>query len=511
MRDNRRPARAQARAPDPMPGDAIHPLPMPRDAARPVHAEPPPVPSLPAVLLPAIGSGLARVIALGLIALTGFLDYVSGFELRLGILYGIPVALVTWVCGRRWGFVFAMLAVVAWVISAESLHHYSHAAYFFWDLAVLGVTLPLFVELLSRLRSALEHSDARFVRVLEGIDAAVYVVDAEAAVLYANPRLVRLCGRDNAPPASAAQIADRFAPHGDRTLAPAQPAAWPDGAVLVDRRDHRRYAVQSRDIRWVDGRDAHLVVMTDVTDQSIAQEMQRDHQEALHRTARIVALTEAASTVAHELNQPLAAIVGYSSASERLLAQDGDTAEVREALAKCHAQAVRAGQILKRLRELTRRRTPEFDACDVNAKVQKALAWLEHDLERAQVTVDLRLAEGLAPVQADRVLIEQVLLNLMQNAVDAMSNVAVPDRMLTVATSVDPDGSTRVTIGDRGHGIAPDVAERLFSPFFTTKRAGLGLGLSICRSIVEMHGGRIGHAPGAQGGTEFHFTFPRQP
>jgi C4-dicarboxylate-specific signal transduction histidine kinase len=239
--------------------------------------------------------------------------------------------------------------------------------------------------------------------------------------------------------------------------------------------------------------------------------MQRDHQEALHRTARIVALTETASTLAHELNQPLIAIVGYTSATARLVAQpDGDPQEVIAALDKCHAQAVRAGEILKRLRELTRRRTPEFDACDVNTMVRKALAWTGQDLERAHVKVDLSLADNLAPVQADRVLIEQVLLNLVQNAIDAMRDVAAPERTLAIATSVDPDGAARVSISDRGHGIPSDVAERLFSPFFTTKRGGLGLGLSICRSIVEMHGGRIGHAPGPQGGAMFTFTFPRQ-
>ena len=465
---------------------------MPADAFRTAN------PSLPIPVVGALSPGRARALALLLVLVIAILDYETGFEVRLAILYVLPISLVTWTCGRAWGFVFATLSTVAWAISFKSVHGYSQEAFFYWDGAVLGVMLFLFTELLSRLRAALEHSDERFVRVLEGTDAAVYVVDGQGAVLYANPRLLKLCGGD-APPSSAAAIAERFVTHDD-------------GATLADRHDQRRYAVQRRDIRWVDGRVADVVVMTDVTDQANAQELRRDHQEALHRTARIVALTEAASTLAHELNQPLAAIVGYSAASARLLGRaDADTAEVREALEKCHAQAVRAGEILKRLRELTRRRTPEFAACDVNTKVRKALSWMEHDLERAQVRVELDLAEGLPPVQADRVLIEQVLLNLVQNAIDAMSDVAREERVLSVTTSVDPDGATRVTIGDRGRGIAPDVAERLFSPFFTTKRAGLGLGLSICRSIVEMHGGRIGHAASALGGTDFHFTFPRHP
>jgi two-component system sensor histidine kinase DctS len=142
--------------------------------------------------------------------------------------------------------------------------------------------------------------------------------------------------------------------------------------------------------------------------------------------------------------------------------------------------------------------------------VRKALAWTGQDLERAHVKVDLALTDDLPPVQADRVLIEQVILNLVQNAVDAMHDVDAKDRVLTISSSVDADGAARVTVTDRGHGIAPDVAERLYSSFFTTKKGGLGLGLSICRSIVEMHGGRIGHVPGPQGGAMFSFTFPRQ-
>jgi len=507
LRHNRLPAGVKAPPGIAMSSEASRPLPIPQPPrARATERAPALLPSL----LPALSPAWTRALALVLIAVVAVLDYVIAFEIRLAILYVMPVAMVTWVCGRKSGYAYALVATAAWAATIDTAHGYSHPAYFYWDGAVLGVMLLLFVELLSRLRSALEHSDERFVRVLDGIDDAVYVVDEAGAVLYANPRLVRLSGGVTAP-AHAARIAERFVPYGEPATALTPSAAWPDGAMLADRRDSRRYAVQARDITWVDGRGAHLVVMRDVTDQAMAQEMQRDHQEALHRTARIVALTETASTLAHELNQPLIAIVGYTSATARLVEQpDGDPQEVIAALDKCHAQAVRAGEILKRLRELTRRRTPEFDECDVNTMVRKALAWTGQDLERAHVKVDLALADDLAPVQADRVLIEQVLLNLVQNAIDAMRDVAAPERTLAIATSVDPDGAARVSISDRGHGIPPDVAERLFSPFFTTKRGGLGLGLSICRSIVEMHGGRIGHAPGPQGGAMFTFTFPRQ-
>jgi len=457
--------------------------------------------------VPWLDRRVAMAVAVALVALIATVDMLTGFEVRLAILYLAPVALATWACDARFGVAVALAAAIAWAASFWSLHLYSHAAYFYWDGIVLLATLVVFCLLFARLRTALEHSDDRFVRVLDGIDAAVYVTDEDGNLPYANRRLAGLFG--DATPPTVEAIAARFVAHGERALAATQPAAWADGTELVDARAGRRYVVQARDIRWVDRRRAHLVVMTDVTEQKLAQELRHEHQEAMHRTARIVALTEATSTVAHELNQPLVAIVGYNAACLRLLDDAaGDPDEIRAAMDKCRAQAVRAGEILKRLRELTRRRTPEFVACDLNAKVRRALAWVEHDLERAHVAVELDLDARVPRVQADRVLIEQVLLNLVQNALDAMRDTPPSARHLRIATAVEPDG-VRVSVADRGCGIAPEVSERLYSSFFTTKPGGLGLGLSICRSIVEMHGGRIGHAPREGGGADFHFVIPR--
>lgn len=454
--------------------------------------------------------GPAAAIAFGfvLVALVTAADHLTGFEVRLAILYLAPVALVAWSAGARWGVGVSLLSAIVWTSSFGSLHVYSRNAYFYWDGAVLAATLVAFSLLLARLRSALEHSDERFTRVLDGIDAAVFVTDAEGNVPYANRRLARLVG--SAPALTVPAIAARFAPQGERGASMTEPTAWENGTEVLDLRDGHRYLVQARDITWVDRTRAHLVVMNDVTDQRIAQELQREHLEAMHRTARIVALTEATSTVAHELNQPLAAIVGYNAACLRLL-EDGsaDPAAIRDAIDKCRAQAVRAGEILRRLRELTARRSPEFAACDLNALVRKSMAWAERDLDRAGVAVALELAGRELRVEADRVLIEQVVLNLVQNAIDAMRDCPESERRLRIATSIEPDGGARVTVVDRGHGIPSDVSQRLYSSFFTTKKGGLGLGLSICRSIVEMHGGHIAHGPGDAGGASFHIVLPR--
>ncbi|MFO1307932.1 MAG: ATP-binding protein [Burkholderiales bacterium] len=458
--------------------------------------------------MPTLDRGPAIAVGVALVALVTAADLATGFEVRLAMLYLAPVTLVTWNAGPRWGVGIALLSALAWAASFGSLHVYSRDVYFYWDGIVLGATLAAFCLLLARLRDALEHSDERFLRVLDGIDAAVFVTDEAGKVPYANRRLAALVGGD-AVPLDVPAIAGRFVPHGERETSMTQPSSWGDGTEVVDVRDGRRYLVQARDITWVDRARAHLVVMNDVTAQRTAEDLQRQHVEAMHRTGRIVALTEATTTVAHELNQPLAAIVGYNAACLRLLeGAPGELGEIREAMEKCRAQAVRAGEILKRLRELTQRRAPAFEPCDVNDVVRKSLAWLERDLERAGVSVGLELDRRIPTVEADRVLIEQVLLNLVQNAVDAMRDCPSSRRHLTVSSSPAADGTVCVTVADRGHGIPPDVSERLYSPFFTTKRAGLGLGLSICRSIVEMHRGRLTHRNREGGGAEFEILLP---
>jgi two-component system sensor histidine kinase DctS len=249
--------------------------------------------------------------------------------------------------------------------------------------------------------------------------------------------------------------------------------------------------------------------MTDITDQKLAQALQREHQIALLQTSRQVDLAEAASTLAHELNQPLVAIVGYNAACIRLLeCDDIDRDQVRTAMQKCRVQAVRAGEIIHRLRELTRRRAPQLAECDLNAMIRQMLDWVESDLERAGIRVELVLSDALPSAKADRILVEQVIRNLVDNAIDAMRNSAQESRTLRISSALEADGSVRFTVSDRGKGISPEVEKQLYTPFFTTKDDGLGLGLSICRSIAEMHRGRLWHTANDGGGASFHFKIP---
>jgi two-component system sensor kinase FixL len=218
---------------------------------------------------------------------------------------------------------------------------------------------------------------------------------------------------------------------------------------------------------------------------------------------------EMAAALAHELNQPLTAVANWAEAARRLL--DTDTPENRtkalDFMDKAIGQADRAGQIIRRLRNFVGKGDTEARAQDPNALVEEAtaLALVGGGAREHGVRVVLELGSDLPAVLVDKVQIQQVVINLVRNAIEAMAAVAV--RQLTIATSRG-DGVVDVSVLDTGPGLAPEVAEQLFQPFVTTKRQGMGIGLSICRSIIDKHGGRLRALPRRDGGMIFSFTIP---
>jgi signal transduction histidine kinase len=449
---------------------------------------------------------LAIALSILLVLAVGVVDYLT--VARISVLYVMPVALATWTRGRTWAAITSMLSVVVWGIAFRAQTFPKNDPYFVWDCVALGVTLLLFGELLARLRVALARSDDRFVRVLSGLHAAVFVSD-EQSVLFANEWLARMLDRAHAPRPD--DIAARFpiAVTGTAGLSDTPDHLPFSGYEVRDAIDGRWYLAQAGAITWTDGRRVRLTVLTDISEQKRVAALQRENQAALHHTARLVNLAEAGTTLAHELNQPLVAIVGYNSACLRLLdSGNADPGELAIAMEKCRAQAVRAGDILRRIRELTRKRAPTLAPNDVNAMVRKVLAWAQDELDRDGVRVTFSLDPSLPTAQADAILVEQVVLNLVNNAVDAMRNAPPGKRELLIQTAAEERNAVRVTVADRGAGIAPEHVPHLFTPFFTTKERGLGLGLSICRSVLEMHGGRLWHDNRPGGGAAFHFSLP---
>lgn len=257
------------------------------------------------------------------------------------------------------------------------------------------------------------------------------------------------------------------------------------------------------------GEQCHISIIRDVTEQRrIEREAQEQRQEMTHLT-RVAVLGQLSGALAHELNQPLTAILSNAQAAQRFLARESvDLDEVREILGDIVNEDKRAGEVIRRLRALLKRGETQFHPVTVNEVVSEALELARGDLVARNVTVNTRLAPTLPTVRGDRVQLQQVLLNLIVNASEAMNEIKLEDRRLTIATELDGGGEIRISVADGGPGIPAERLETLFQPFFTTKEHGLGLGLPISRSIVTAHGGRLWAESKADGGATFCVTLP---
>jgi two-component system, LuxR family, sensor kinase FixL len=244
----------------------------------------------------------------------------------------------------------------------------------------------------------------------------------------------------------------------------------------------------------------------DLTERQKTEARLQELQSELVHISRLTALGEMASTLAHELNQPLSAIANYMKGSRRLLENkpDDQSAMLRDAIDKAGEQALRAGQIIRRLRDFVARGESERRVESVRKLVEEASALALVGAKDQGVRVRFQFDPAVDLVLADKVQIQQVLLNLIRNAIEAMEGA--PKRELVVAALPAEDDTITISVADTGSGISPDMASQLFQPFVTTKRHGMGVGLSISRTIVEAHGGKIEVAPNPGGGTIFRFT-----
>ncbi len=245
----------------------------------------------------------------------------------------------------------------------------------------------------------------------------------------------------------------------------------------------------------------------DLTDQQITESRLKELQSEVTHMSRFTALGEMASTLAHEINQPLTAISNYLRGCQRLLQRvDSDSsAMLRDAIGKAADQALRAGQIIRRLREFVARGESDRRIESLPKLIEDASTLALIGAKENGVDVSFRLDPAVDLVLADRIQIQQVLVNLIRNAIEVMAETS-GRRRLEIAAVADRENLVRVSVSDTGLGIAPEIAKQLFQPFVTTKRKGMGLGLSICRTIIEAHGGKIWVEPNPGGGTIFYFT-----
>ena len=247
--------------------------------------------------------------------------------------------------------------------------------------------------------------------------------------------------------------------------------------------------------------------VVDITERKRSAEVARQHDERLQASARLITMGEMASSLAHELNQPLAAIGSYITGCRNLIASGANaTMDIDGALAKCQDQAQRAGRIIRRIYEFVRRHEPKSEPCEIEPLINDLVALIEADARRQGV----RIAVPPAPtftLRADRVLLGQALLNLMKNGIDAMKQTPRDQRQLNIGCEREGQ-QLHISVADTGSGISPETAAHLYEPFFTTKTEGLGVGLNICHSVIEAHQGRIWHEANPLGGSVFHILLP---
>jgi two-component system sensor kinase FixL len=244
----------------------------------------------------------------------------------------------------------------------------------------------------------------------------------------------------------------------------------------------------------------------DLTERQQTESRLHDLQGELVHIGRLSALGEMSSALAHELNQPLSAVGNYINGLRRMVASGADKALVQDGLEKASAQVLRAGEIIRRLRDFVQKGETDRRIESLSKLVEEASALALLGAKEAEIRVSIRLAPGIDRILADRVQVQQVLLNLIRNGVDAMTGG--PERRLTIASAPAPDDMVELSVADTGDGLAPEVLDKLFQPFVTTKKHGMGVGLSICRTIVEAHGGRIWTEPNTPRGAIFRFTLP---
>jgi len=244
------------------------------------------------------------------------------------------------------------------------------------------------------------------------------------------------------------------------------------------------------------------------TDQLMqASEALREAQAELAHINRVTAMGQLAASITHEINQPLAAIVSSANACVRWLAAQ-NLERAQQSAVRVVAEGQRAGDIIGRIRALIKKEPPRTDGVGMNEAIREVIALTHGEVVKHGVAVQLHLAEGLPHIQGDRVQLQQVLLNLILNAVEALSGVSEGARELRLSTGPDAAGGVLVTVQDSGPGLPPESVDRLFDAFYTTKPGGMGMGLSICRSIVEAHGGQIWAARPAGPGATVQFTLP---
>jgi len=370
----------------------------------------------------------------------------------------------------------------------------------------------------------LRNSEEMHRVIVEAANDAVISMDERGLILLANPATKPMFGYDPVEivgkpltilmPETMRKLHEtgykRYLATGEKHL------NWHGVEVTALRRDGREFPVEVSFGEMIsDGHRVFIGLIRDISERKQAEDKLRASernlqttQAELARVSRVTTMGELAASIAHEVNQPLTAVVNNGSACLRLLASRHLEPEVlRRALEDIVADGTRASAVVARIRAFIKKQPAEKYELDVNELIQEALVLAGRELRENQVMLDQQLTRDLPFVLADRVQLQQVLLNLIMNGIEAMAAVTDRPRLVGVQSRIDESGEVLVAVSDSGTGISAEV-DRVFNPFFTTKANGMGMGLSISRTLVESHGGRLWATPNSPHGAVFSFTLP---
>jgi two-component system sensor histidine kinase DctS len=401
---------------------------------------------------------------------------------------------------------------------------------------VLGLSLLLFALVLllardvgrrARAERALAEALAFRKAMEDSLITGLRARDLQGHISYVNPAFCAMVGfspeelrEATQPPYWPPELADTYRQNQPSRLTRRDDAQAPSREgfeTLFMRKNGERFAVMIYEAPLVNGQGQHtgwMSAVLDISAQRRVEELSRQQQERLQASARLATIGEMASLLSHELNQPLAAIASYASGSLNLMdAPDAETpALLRQAMQRIAEQAERAGRVIKSVHDFVRRREQQREAIGVDQLLEAVLPLVRLQARKSGTLVETDLPQPVPRVLCDRTMVEQVLLNLARNAIQAMeSGTEAAERVLRIRVRQTHERWVTFYVADAGPGIDRELASRLFTPFFTTRSEGMGLGLSLCRTVVEQHGGAMDFdspVPGRRAGTEFRFTLP---
>jgi two-component system sensor kinase FixL len=456
-------------------------------------------------ILPAVA---ATVVAAAIFVV----DSITHPEISVAPLYAAVVLLVVKVLDTR-GVVLVAAGCILLAIASAAMHDHEELSLvafvnLFASLAAISVTTYLALRNQSADRALVEQA-----HLLDVVHDGIVVRDMNDVVAYWNQGAERLYGwpRDQAVGKVSHRLLQTVfpAPLEELKAEMLRTGRW-DGEVLHTRRDGVQLNVASR---WSLQRDhrgnpvATIETNNDITARKQAEDaLQRTRSELAHVT-RVMTLGELVASIAHEVNQPLAAVVANGEASLRWLGHSTpQLEEARHAIERIINEGIRASEVIKRLRSLLAKGEAERVPLDINQVINDVLPLVQREALDHNVSLRIEADSDLPAVLGDRVQLQQVVLNLVMNAIEATSDVTDRPCRVLVHTFLNEDGQVVVTVQDTGHGINPEEADRLFNPFFSTKSDGMGMGLSICRSIIEGHDGQIWASQNIDHGAKLQFA-----